>query len=124
MAVDDDEIEHLGARIHLDAPARDLLLHRLIATEKELLTGLPPCVESPRYLSAAKGSVVQQATVLARERDSLRNALVDDVQADLREAVHVRLARSEVAALYRVIEEPPDAVAVVLVVLCGVDSAL
>src|SRR5256885_1329885 len=37
MAVDDDEIEHLGARIHFNAPARDLLLHRLIATALHLI---------------------------------------------------------------------------------------
>ena len=40
------------------------------------------------------------------------------------EAVHVGLAGAEVAALHRVVEEAVDAVAVVLVVLGGVDAAL
>jgi hypothetical protein len=50
--------------------------------------------------------------------------LIDDVQADLREPVDVSLSRAEVAALDGVVEEPVDAVAVVAVVLRGVDSAL
>ena len=43
---------------------------------------------------------------------------------DLGEPVDVGLARAEVAALDRVVEQPVDAVAVVLVVLGGVDAAL
>jgi len=54
----------------------------------------------------------------------LRDALVDDVEADLREAIHVRLARAKIAALHRVIEQAENAVAVVLIILGGVDAAL
>src|SRR5690606_21731162 len=54
----------------------------------------------------------------------LRHALIDDVRGDLGEAVDVRLAGAEVAALDRVVEEAEDAVAVVLVVLGRVDAAL
>src|SRR5262249_40244384 len=43
---------------------------------------------------------------------------------DLREAVHVGLAGPEVPALHRVVEEPPDGIAVVLIVLGRVDTAL
>ena len=46
------------------------------------------------------------------------------LHADLGEPIDVRLAGAEVAALDRVVEEPVDAVAVVLVVLGGVDAAL
>ena len=38
--------------------------------------------------------------------------------------MHVRFACAEVAALHRVVEQPVDAVAVVLIVLRGVDAAL
>jgi hypothetical protein len=62
--------------------------------------------------------------VLAREGHALRDALVDDRRADLREAVDVGLARAEVAALDRVVEQPPDGIAVVRVVLGRVDAAL
>ena len=43
--------------------------------------------------------VVQLAAVFARKGHALRGALIDDVQADLCQPVHVRLARPEVAAL-------------------------
>ena len=121
---DDDEIEHLGARIHRHAALRDLLLERLIRAEQQLLAGLAARVERARHLRAAERAIREQAAVLARERNALRHALVDDVDADLREPVDVRLARAEVAALDRVVEQPIDAVAVVLIVLRGVDAAL
>ena len=105
-------------------PARDLAHQRLVGAEQQLLAGLAARVERARHLRAAEGAVVEQAAVLARERHALRDALVDDVDRDLREPVDVRLARAEVAALDRVVEEPEDAVAVVAVVLGRVDAAL
>ncbi len=50
--------------------------------------------------------------------------MIDDLCADLRQAVDVRLAGAEVAAFDRVVEKPGDAVPVVLVILRGVDPAL
>src|SRR5262249_28260257 len=76
------------------------------------------------HLGATEAAVVEQAAVLAGERHALGDALVDDVDADLGEAVDVRLARAEVAALDGVVKEAEDAVAVVLVVLGRVDAAL
>src|SRR5687767_2956679 len=38
--------------------------------------------------------------------------------------MNVCFTRAEVTALHGVIEKPPDGVAVVLIVLCGIDSAL
>ena len=97
---------------------------RLISAEQQLLAGLAARVKSARDLRAAEGAVGQQAAVFAGEGHALRDALVDDVDADLRQPVDVGLARAEVAALDRVVEEPVDAVAVVLVILRGVDAAL
>ena len=124
LAVDDDQVEHLAVGERLDGAALDLPHHRLVGAEQQLLTGLAAGVEGPRHLRAAEGPVVEQAAVLARERDALRDALVDDVDAELRQAVDVRLARAVVAPLDRVVEQPLHAVAVVLVVLGGVDAAL
>ena len=105
--------------------ARVHLAHqRLVRTEQELLARLAPRVERARHLRATERPVVEQSAVLACERHALRDALVDDVDRHLREPVHVRLARAVVAALDRVVEEAVDAVAVVLVVLRGVDPAL
>ena len=89
-----------------------------------MLPGLSPCVESTGNLGAAKGAVGKLATVFTGKGNSLRDALVDDVAADLGETVDIGLAGPEVAPLDRVVEETPDAVAVVLVVLGGIDASL
>ena len=66
----------------------------------------------------------ERAAVFAREGHALGDALVDDVDADLGEAVDVGFAGAEVAALDGVVEEAVDAVAVILIILGGVDAAL
>ena len=102
----------------------DLALESLVGADEQLLAGLAAGVEGARDLDAAERAVVEQAAVLAGEGHALRDALVDDVGADLGQAVDVRLARAVVAALDRVVEEAVDGVAVLLVVLGGVDAAL
>ncbi len=123
-AVDHDQVEHLGTRIHLDCAESDLPFERLVGAEQQLLAGLAARVEGARHLRAAEAAVVQVARVFARERHALRHALVDDVDADLRQAVDVRFARPEIAALHGVVEEAVDAVAVVMIILGGIDAAL
>ena len=120
----DDEVEHLGAGVQRDRAQRHLVHHLLVRAEQELLAGLAPGVEGARHLGAAEAAVVEQAAVLAGERHALGDRLVDDVHRLLGEAVDVRLAAAEVAALDRVVEEAEDRVAVALVVLGGVDAAL
>ena len=124
VAVDDHQVEHLGAREHLDRAGADLAAERLVGAEQQLLAGLAAGVEGARDLRAAEGAVGQQAAVFAGERHALGDALVDDVDADLGQAIDVGLAGAEVAALDGVVEEAVDAVAVVLVILGGVDAAL
>ena len=110
--------------IHLHLAGADLPFQRLIGAEQQLLARLAARVEGARDLRAAEGAIRQRAAVFARERHALRDALVDDVDADLRQAVDVGFARAEVAALHRVVEQAVDAVAVVLIILGGVDAAL
>ena len=105
LAVDHDEVEHLVTRVRRHGAGRHLALERLVGADEQLLAGLAAGVERPGDLDAAEGAVVEQAAVLAGERDALRDALVDDVGADLGEAVDVRLARAVVAALDGVVEE-------------------
>ncbi len=123
-AVDHDQVEHLVPGVHGDGAGADLPLQRLVRAEQQLLTRLAAGVEGARDLRAAEGAGVQQAAVLAGERHALRHALVDDLDGDLGQPVHVGLARPEVAALDGVVEEPLDRVTVVAVVLGGVDAAL
>ena len=97
---------------------------RGVRAEQQLLAGLAACVERARHLRATERAVVEQAAVLAGEGHALGDALVDDVDAELREPVDVALASAVVAALHGVVEEAVDAVAVVLVVLRRVDPTL
>ena len=124
LPVDDDQLEHLVPGERLDRAGRDLALEGLVGADQQLLAGLAAGVERAGHLYAAERAVVQQAAVLPGERDALGDALVDDVGADLGQAVDVRLAGAVVAALDRVVEETVDRVAVLLVVLGGVDPAL
>ncbi len=96
----------------------------LIGAEQQLLAGLAPGVEGTGDLGATEGTVVEEAAVLAGEGDALRSTLVDDVVRHLGQAVHVGLTTAVVAALHRVVEETEGRVAIVLVVLRGVDTAL
>ena len=111
-------------RVHDHAAGRDLALQGLVGAEQELLAGLAAGVERPLDLRAAEGAGVEQAAVFPGEWHALRDALVDDLDAELRQSVGVGLACAEVAPLDGVVEEAVDAVAVVAVVLGGVDPAL
>ena len=124
LAVDEDQIEHLAPGEQPDRLRVHLSHQRLVRAEQQLLAGLAARVERARDLRAAERSVVEQAAVFAGERHALRDALIDDVHAQLRQPVDVGFARAIVAALDRVVEQPIDAVAVVLIVLRGVDAAL
>ena len=124
MPVDNDEVEHLGAGVHFHATFGDFFLKRLITTDEELLTGLTTGVEGAADLGSPKGAVREGPAVFTGEGHSLGNALVDDLQGDLGEAMDVGLAGAEVTALDRVVEETPDGVSVILVVLCAIDPAL
>src|SRR5271157_2045817 len=124
LAVDDDEVQHVHARVHFDGAETDLAFEGLVGAEKELLAGLAAGVEGAGNLRAAERAVVEETAVLASEGDALCNALVDDVDADLREAVDVGFAGAEVAALDGVVEEAVNAVAIIVIILGGVDAAL
>lgn len=124
LPVDDDQVEHLGARVHLHVPGGDLPRQRLVGAEQQLLARLAAGVEGAGDLDAAKRAGVEESAVLAGEGHALRHALVDDLHRDLRQPVHVGLPRPEVAALDGVVEEAVDRVAVVAVVLRRVDAAL
>ena len=124
LAVDEDEIEHLMAGVHLHRAEADLAGERGVGADEELLAGLTAGVESTRDLGAAEGTVGEEASVFTGERHALRDALVDDVRRDLGEAVDVGFAGAVVAALDGVLEKAAHAVAVVLVVLRGIDATL
>src|SRR6516225_522556 len=124
LAVDDDEVQHVHARIHFHSAEADLALERLVGTEEELLASLAARVEGAGDLSAAEGTVVEKTAVLAGEGHALSNALVDDVHTNLGEAVDVAFTGAEVATFHCVVEQPVNAVAIIVIVLGSVDAAL
>ena len=124
MAIDHYEIEHFRAGKHLDLASGNLGAHSLVGAEEKLLAGLTSSIEGSRNLRAAKGAVCKEPAIFAREGNPLRDTLVDDQRADFGKPVNICFAGSKIAALYGVVEKTIDAVAVVLIVFCGVYSAL
>ena len=124
LAVLDDDVQHLVARVALHRTGCDLFVEGRVGAQQELLARLAAGVEGARYLRAAERTVGQQAAVFAGEGNALTDALVDDEVGDLGQTVDVGLTGAVVAAFDRIVEEPVDRVVVVLVVLGGVDTAL
>ncbi len=124
LAVDRHEVEHFAAFEQRHGLRIHLAHQRLVGAEQQLLARLAARIERARHLRAAERAIVEQPAVLARERHALRHALVDDVDRHLREPVDVGFAGAIVAALDGVVEQAIDAVAVVAIVLGGVDAAL
>ena len=121
---DEDEVHHLTAFVETDAAASDFAAEGAVGTEEELLTGLTAGVEGSADLRTAEGAVVEVAAIVACERHTLSDALVDDVVGYLGKAIHVGFAAAVVSSLDGIIEQTVDGVVVVLVVLCGVDTSL
>jgi len=56
-AVGDNQVQHLGACVHLHAPAVDLLRQRRVRAEQQLLAGLAAAVERAFHEHAAERAV-------------------------------------------------------------------
>lgn len=65
-----DQLEHLVTGVRGDGASGDLTLQGLVGTDQQLLTGLATGVERAGDLHAAERAVVEQAAVLASERDA------------------------------------------------------
>src|SRR5215475_8247678 len=62
LAIDDDQIEHFRPWKHCYFAGSNLTEKRLIGPEQQLLARLAACVKRPRYLSASKRAIGEQAT--------------------------------------------------------------
>jgi hypothetical protein len=89
-----------------------------------LLPGLAAGVKGARNLGAAEGAVGQQPAVFPGKGNSLGHAMIDDMVADLGQAVDIGFAGPEITAFDGVVKQAPDAVAVVGIVFGGIDAAL
>ena len=124
LAVDHDEVHHFATREHLDLTGSNLAHESLVCTEQELLTRLATSVERTGNLRTTERAVVQKTTVFTTERNALSDALVDDEVRVFGQAVHVGFASAEVTTLNGIVEQTINGVAIVLVVLSSVDTAL
>ena len=104
VAVDEDHVQHLGARIHRHAALVNFLFECLIATDEKLLPSLAASIECAGNLRAAERAVVEQTTIFAGEGNALGDALVNDGIRNLSEAIDVTFSGAEVAALDRVVK--------------------
>ena len=124
VAIYQHHIKHLRARKHLYLAETYLPGQRGVRAEQQLLARLAARVKRATHLCATEGTIGQQAAVLAREGHALRDALVNNVHAHLRESMYVGLARAIIAALHGVVKKPMRAVAIVLIILCRIDASL
>ena len=123
-AIHNDEFQHLATSKDIHFAQLGLPHQGLVGPQQQLLTGLTTAVERTRNLSTTKGPVCQRTTILSGERNALSHTLVNDVAADLRQTIDVGLTRPVIAPFDRVIEQSPDTVPVIRVVLSGVDTTL
>src|SRR5438045_3936399 len=85
---------------------------------------LAPGIKRHVNLLPTEETIGKHPAILARERHALLGALIDDEIADFGQPVNVRFARTEIAAFDRVVKQSENAVAIVLVILGGIDPAL
>ncbi|MCD6049282.1 MAG: hypothetical protein K0Q55_685 [Verrucomicrobia bacterium] len=124
VTVHDHEIQHLGVRVRFHPTVGDVAVQRRISTQQQLLTRLAACIKRAAHLRTTEGAVIEQPAVFTGKRHTLRRALIDDVHGHLGQTMHVRLARTEVTTLDGVVEKTTHGVAIVLVILRGIDAAL
>ena len=124
LSVYDHQVQHLMAGILLHISQSDLALQCLVGSQQQLLTGLSAGIESAAHLGTPERAVIQQSAIFSCKRHTLCHALVNDVDAHFRQAVHIGFAGTEVAAFHGIVEETIDRISVVLIVLGCVDASL
>ena len=122
--VDDDYVLHFIAAVEFHGACVHLAHKCGVGAEEELLSGLSFCVERTAHLHTTEGAVGEETAIFASEGNALCDTLVDDVGADFSETIDVGFASTIVTTFDGVVEETIDGVAVVLIVLCGVDTTL
>ena len=124
LALDHHQLQHFPTSVNLDLARLYHAHHGTVGPQQELLPSLPLGIKGARHLRPPEGAVVEQAAVLPCKGHPLGHALVNNAAADLRQAMHIGLAGAVVAPLDSVVEQPPHAIAIVGVVLRGVDAPL
>ena len=124
VAIDFDEVKHLMAVIHFHLTEANLPAQGRVGTEQQLLTGLTTRIKSTGDLCTTERAVRQKTAILAGEGHSIGHALVNNIRTHFGEAIDVGLAGAIVAAFNGVVEKTVHAIAIILIVFCGVDTPL
>ena len=122
--INDDHILHLITSVELHLTSLNLTAQRAIGTQQQLLTGLTFGVECTAYLSTTERTVGQHTAILTSKGNTLSDALVDNVIADLCQTINVGLTSTVVTTLHSIIEQAIDRVTIVLIALGSVDTTL
>ena len=123
-SVNEDNVFHFVAGIQFHSAYVHLAAQCRVCTQQQLLSGLTLGIESTGYLGTTERTVVQCTAVFAGERNTLRNALVDNIVGYFSQTVNIGFAGTVVATLYCIVEQTVHRVAVVLVILSGIDTTL
>jgi len=124
LAIDHDQVQKFMPRKKLCCTRIHLTHEPLIGTQQELLSGLPSGIERPGHLDPSERSVAQISAIFAREWHALCHRLVDQVSTAFGQPVNICLPRPKISTFNRIVEHTKNRVAIVLVVLAGVDSPL
>ena len=118
------QIHHLATGIELHAALGDFAAQSPVSPQQQLLPGLAFGIEGTRNLRPAERTVVQITGVIAGKRHALRHALVDDIVAHFSQTIDIGLTGAVVAPLDGIVKQTVNAVAIVLIVLGGIDTPL
>ena len=75
-------------------------------------------------MGTTKGAIGEVSAVFAGKGNPLCHTLIDNVATDFSKTMDIGLPGPEITPFDGVVEKPVHAVAVILVVLCGVDPPL
>ena len=123
-AIDQHQLHQIAAGQQVNPARLHLPQQGLHGAVQQLLARLPPGIKGATHQCAAKTAVGQGAAVLAGEGHPLGHALVDDRRAQLGQTKTSGLPGPEITSLDGVAKQAGDAVAVVGVILGGVDAPL
>src|SRR5699024_5148942 len=120
----EDNVFHFVAGIQFHSAYVHLAAQCRVCTQQQLLSGLTLGIESTGYLSTTERTVVQCTAVFEGERNTLCNALGDNIVGYCSQTVNVGFAGTVVATLYCIVAQTVYRVTVVLVILSSIDTTL
>ena len=122
--VNQNNVQHFVTSIQFHFTNTNLTAQCWISTQKQLLSGLAAGIECTGYLSTTEWTVIQQSTIFTSERNTLSYALVDNAIGNFSQTINVSFTSTVVTTLDCIIEQTINGVAIILIVLSSIDTAL